>query len=52
MLDTLKAALIVTVPVPMKLTQALALPLMTVATGTDEVPATLLSVVVLMVDMI
>lgn len=38
--------------VPSKRAHALALPLMTVSTGTDEVPATLLSVVVLMVDMI
>jgi hypothetical protein len=40
-----------TVPVPLKLTHALALPLTTVFTGTVAVPSSVLSVVVLMVDM-
>lgn len=46
MLLTLKAARIATVPVPLKFTQAFALPSTTVSTGTDFVPAALVSVFV------
>jgi hypothetical protein len=52
MLDTLKLARIATVPVPLKLTQAFALPLMTVLTGTDALPAALLRVFVRSVLMV
>lgn len=51
MLDTLNAARIATVPVPLKFTQAFALPSTTVATGTDLVPAAFCRVSVLIVLM-
>ena len=52
MLDTLPEARIAGVPVPLKFTHALALPLITVSDGTDEEPVWLDMVVSLSVLMV